>query len=207
MEKSPHWRDSRRQAILDVAFRTFLERGYAETSMAEIAARLGGSKTTLYHYFPSKEHLFVAVVEFESARTLEQLNEFVAPIGDVQAVLAAFGRHFLAAIGSADNIAFHRMIIAETVRFPQIGQIFYQSSIERGLSYTTVFVARMMEAGLLRSADARHAAIIFTDLCTGHLQRRWLMGFEAAMHESEMSAQAASAADAFLAIYAALSSK
>lgn len=207
MERPQHWRDSRRQAILGVAFKSFLDKGYAETSMAEIAARLGGSKTTLYHYFPSKEHLFVAVVEFESAHTLERLNEFVPPVGDTRAVLAAFGRHFLTTIGSADNIAFHRMVIAEAVRFPQIGRIFYRSGIERGLSFSTVFFGQMMERGRLRAADARQAATIFTDLCTGHLQLRWLMGLDEALADSAIAAQVAVAVDAFLAIYGATPEK
>jgi TetR/AcrR family transcriptional repressor of mexJK operon len=53
-------RDKRREAILDVARSVFSEEGYAATSMSSIAARLGGSKGTLYNYFKSKEELFGA---------------------------------------------------------------------------------------------------------------------------------------------------
>ena len=42
-------RDARREAILDVASDVFLEEGYANASMSTIAARLGGSKGTLYN--------------------------------------------------------------------------------------------------------------------------------------------------------------
>ncbi|MGH6965637.1 MAG: TetR/AcrR family transcriptional regulator, partial [Phenylobacterium sp.] len=44
-------RDARREAILDVAQEVFLEEGFANASMSTIAARLGGSKGTLYNYF------------------------------------------------------------------------------------------------------------------------------------------------------------
>lgn len=49
------------QLILDAALIMFAEKGYAETSMADIAhaARLG--KATLYYYFPTKEALYQEV--------------------------------------------------------------------------------------------------------------------------------------------------
>ena len=55
-------RDLRRKAILDIARDIFLSQGYAATSMSQVAARLGGSKGTLYNYFSSKEELFSAMV-------------------------------------------------------------------------------------------------------------------------------------------------
>ena len=55
--------DARREAILDVAQEVFLEEGFAAASMSTIAARLGGSKGTLYNYFRSKDELFKAYVE------------------------------------------------------------------------------------------------------------------------------------------------
>src|SRR5258708_8438615 len=54
--------DARREAILDVAQQVFLKEGYAAASMSTIAARLGGSKGTLYNYFRSKEELFEAFI-------------------------------------------------------------------------------------------------------------------------------------------------
>ncbi len=56
-------RDERRQAMVAIASDVFMEEGYAATSMSAIAARLGGSKGTLYNYFRSKAALFTAVVE------------------------------------------------------------------------------------------------------------------------------------------------
>src|ERR1700722_2359782 len=55
-------RDSRREAILDVAAEVFMDVGYSAASMSMIAARVGGSKGTLYNYFKNKEELFEAQV-------------------------------------------------------------------------------------------------------------------------------------------------
>src|ERR1700721_3771942 len=55
-------REEPRESILKVAREVFFENGYAATSMSSIAARLGGSKGTLYNYFKNKEELFEAQV-------------------------------------------------------------------------------------------------------------------------------------------------
>ena len=53
-------RAEREALMLDVAERTFGELGYQASSMDEIAARAGVSKPMLYHYYGSKERLFLA---------------------------------------------------------------------------------------------------------------------------------------------------
>ena len=65
-------RDERRDGILDVARDCFLADGYAATSMSTIAARLGGSKGTLYNYFKSKDEVYLALAS-EGARQFAPL--------------------------------------------------------------------------------------------------------------------------------------
>ena len=54
---------AKRAAIVAAARAEFLAHGYGATAMSAIAARVGGSKTTLWTYFPSKQELFAAVVD------------------------------------------------------------------------------------------------------------------------------------------------
>jgi AcrR family transcriptional regulator len=51
------------EEILPIATQIFASRGYASTDVQEIADRLGIAKGTVYHYFPSKEQLFLAAVD------------------------------------------------------------------------------------------------------------------------------------------------
>src|SRR5579871_1033504 len=53
----------REQLILEAADDLMLERGYHDTSIDDIAARVGISKGTVYHHFTSKEDLVVALLE------------------------------------------------------------------------------------------------------------------------------------------------
>lgn len=54
--------ETKSQAIVDIAAEVFREMGFQRASMSEICRRVGGSKATIYSYFPSKELLFFEVM-------------------------------------------------------------------------------------------------------------------------------------------------
>ena len=66
-------RQEREALILQVAEEVLMEKGYRETSMDEIAARVGVAKGTVYLHFPSKEDLVVAIF----ARDMQQFLQAV----------------------------------------------------------------------------------------------------------------------------------
>ena len=49
--------------ILDMAAQCFMTRGFASTSIDDVARRLGSTKGRIYHFFASKADLFFAVAE------------------------------------------------------------------------------------------------------------------------------------------------
>lgn len=55
--------DNRLGAVLDAAARLFAERGYAATSMRDIAGACGMLPGSLYYHFAAKEDLLIAVYE------------------------------------------------------------------------------------------------------------------------------------------------
>ena len=50
-----------RERILDIALHLFIRKGYAETSLREIAAELGFSKAALYYHFESKQDILLGL--------------------------------------------------------------------------------------------------------------------------------------------------
>src|SRR5215467_10408767 len=131
-------RDDRRDMIVAIAQATFIENGYSGTSMSAIAARVGGSKGTLYNYFKSKEELFVAVIEKKCAQILGMMNEAeIKSGGDLRATLTDFGEHFTELVLSEDSIAMFRLAVSESDRFPEIGAAIYNSGISQNLRRTT----------------------------------------------------------------------
>ncbi|MFC9976342.1 TetR/AcrR family transcriptional regulator [Spirillospora sp. NPDC127200] len=65
-------RTDTRERIQRAALDLFLDRGYDQTSLREIAERLDVTKAALYYHFKSKEEIVTALVE-ESARPVEEL--------------------------------------------------------------------------------------------------------------------------------------
>ena len=51
------------RAIVDAAYELIVEQGYAATSMRQIADRAGLALGGIYNHFPSKEEVFVAIIE------------------------------------------------------------------------------------------------------------------------------------------------
>ncbi len=75
--------------MLDAAEEIFGERGYAGTSMDEIAARVGVSKPLVYQYYGSKDGLFVACLSRLRARLLESVSSVVFEAPDAEQALYA----------------------------------------------------------------------------------------------------------------------
>ena len=82
----------REQQILDVAVEEIGRVGYAGLSVAEVADRAGVSKPLVYHYFRTRDGLFVACVERASAVLDEAVAQVITGASDVavaQRTLAA----------------------------------------------------------------------------------------------------------------------
>ena len=56
--------ESTREALIQAARDLFWKKGYRATSVAEILERAGAHSGSLYHYFPTKQDLLVAVLDW-----------------------------------------------------------------------------------------------------------------------------------------------
>ncbi|WP_294394821.1 TetR/AcrR family transcriptional regulator [uncultured Sphingomonas sp.] len=187
----------RRRAILEVAERSFTERGFANTSMSTIAAELGGSKTTLWTYFPSKEDLFAAVLDSKIAAFQQALDEALIPEGGTAAALTRFGRVVLRKILSRDSMALHRLIVAEVERFPALGETFAARGPDRSRARLARYLEEEMAAGRLRQGDSHLAARQFFALCQSgcYLDRLWRPRM---VEAADPDAEVAEAVDIFM---------
>jgi TetR/AcrR family transcriptional regulator, fatty acid metabolism regulator protein len=67
-------RQEREALILKAAEDVLMEKGYHETSIDEIAARVGIAKGTVYLHFPSKEELVLAIFERDMQQLLQSID-------------------------------------------------------------------------------------------------------------------------------------
>jgi len=98
-----------RQAVLDSACRLFGEKGYADTSLEDIAADCNLTIRPIYHYFGNKKALFSAVTEHVSARIIDTMvtDEDMDP----DLVMKKSWRNFL---NLCDDPAFRRIVLIDS---------------------------------------------------------------------------------------------
>jgi AcrR family transcriptional regulator len=195
--------DERRQAILKIAYQAFLTDGYAATSMSNIAAKVGGSKATLYNYFASKEELFTAVIEEECKDVQDMLADTHWDLSDLRAALIGFGDRFIHLILTDDKVATYRLVTAETGRFPELGRAFYTSGPAKSLDWLSQHFDRAVADGGLVAGNTRVMASQFFQLCKGDIHHRVLWNAVPAPTEEEIREAVEQAVDTFLAAYGA----
>lgn len=167
--------EAKRESILEIASQVFQEMGYERTSMDEIAARMGGSKVTLYGYFPSKQNLFLEVATYAGARHLGPAYDELTPGGeDLPRMLRRFGEKFLAFVCTPEATGTYRMVVAQSGQ-SDIGRSFFELGPKRGEETVTAFIQSEMDGGRLKKKDASVAAMHLTALLMSETQHRMLM--------------------------------
>jgi TetR/AcrR family transcriptional regulator len=108
--------DLKRRAILDRSAELFADRGYARTSMSEIALACGSSKALLYHYYANKEQLLHDILKAHFVRLEEAVQAADVPAAPPVERLRTLIAALLAAYEGAD--ALHKVQINELTALP-----------------------------------------------------------------------------------------
>jgi TetR/AcrR family transcriptional repressor of mexJK operon len=193
----------KRKAIVEAATALFLAAGYGAVSMDAIAGRAGVSKRTLYCHFPGKDALFGAVMGNVCANVIgtrppEELTE-----GAPHAVLTDYGRTFLTLITSRQALALFRVVTAESVRFPELGEIFYRLGPQRWTGLLSTYLGEQHRKGALCVPDPGAAAAQFLAMVKGPVHMRLSLGVGARPDKGEIDAVVEAAVGAFLRAYRA----
>jgi AcrR family transcriptional regulator len=106
-----------RQAISNIATQMFVDRGFDEVTIAEVADAAGVAKMTVTNYFPRKEDLVL-----DRAEAIERhLADVIAARAPGESMLAAIRRDYAEAVARADvtlglsSPAFAAMILGSPV--------------------------------------------------------------------------------------------
>lgn len=194
-------REERRDAILEVAKRYFLEHGYAGTTMSGIAASLGGSKGTLWSYYASKDLLFGDVLDRVTEDFRQQLSMALHRDVPVETALVAVCAQFLTRVTNPDGIALHRLVVGEAGRFPELGRIFYERGPQRVHSLLSRYIAEAMARGDLTQDDPDVAANVLTALCLAGHHQKLMVGMIDCLAPAEAEDWARKAVAIFLRTY------
>jgi AcrR family transcriptional regulator len=163
-----------------------------------VAQRVGISKRTFYHRFEDKPALFAAVVHRIIERLRPRADMPLIEGADLQAVLERLAALILRAALSPHAIALHRLIVAESARFPKLAAVVArEGATEEAIKLIAGLLEREAEAGRLELDDSVFAARQFLQMVIGLPQRR-AMGLGTRMTARELAGWPRSVVHLFL---------
>ncbi|MFZ3192665.1 MAG: TetR/AcrR family transcriptional regulator [Moraxellaceae bacterium] len=169
----------RRAALLSAANQLFLQRGFAQVSLDDLVAEVGGSKAAIYQYFGSKKGLLAALVSYrcelffdenEPPEHLDNQCIRVQLLKTAQLIYQAFTR--------PDNIAFMRLIIEASQNDREMAELAYDAGPRRGLEKIATLLHEAHDAGQIDCPEPHESAILFLGILR-HAQWRLLVGLPA----------------------------
>ncbi|WP_206239212.1 TetR/AcrR family transcriptional regulator [Novosphingobium terrae] len=176
MSKREERRGERRATILETAGACFLEHGYAGTTMSAVAARLGGSKGTLWSYFSSKEELFAACIEEKTEIFRAELVQVLNPGAPLRPAIEGFCRRFMAKIREPQSVALYQLLCGEGTRAGEASRIFYERGPGVVQALLVAFLSGHEAGGRLSGGTPLEMAQVLISLCTGISHQRALLG-------------------------------
>jgi len=190
-----------RERILDAAFTSFMERGYAATSTLEIATRARVSKRELYTLVGNKQQVLVACIGARAKR-MQAPVDLPAPENReaLSQILTAFGTQILREITDPAVVAVFRLAIAEAVHAPEVAQTLDSVGRETIRVALRQIMARAHSSRLL-DGHAAELAEQFGTLLWGNMMVGLLLGVDDRPTPREAAARARAATETFLRLH------
>ena len=186
--------ESGRDRIIHVARQLFTERGFADVSMQQIADAAGLRKASIYHHFPSKVELFVAVSWLEIDDLHAQTTAALASADALVPQLVAVTEVWLQSIKGDRG----RMMREFQEHVPHAELMQLECRMEEFLGTLATAFAQAAARGELRDISPLVAAGYFSDLVSGAVYRVYVSPSRASEAEVDVHAVAGELVDCFL---------
>jgi TetR/AcrR family transcriptional regulator, mexJK operon transcriptional repressor len=162
------------RALLNAARQSFLERGYSQTTLEEIARAAGITKPTLYARYADKSALFAALMrdrleEWAGASPLETDDG-----GTLEEWLVRFATYSLDLLAETETGLFADFVINEGARFPEVKEVFRTVMFAHSVALVTRRIAIEPDAQDDRPDPEWVAARLF-ELIAGWLHYRRML--------------------------------
>jgi len=143
--------------VVDAARKLFMERDYAQVSTTEILALSGVSRGALYHHFPSKRDLFLAVYEASEQRMIASIAAEAAGAETPFAALLQSACAYLCLCEKDEE--FRRIGLAQS-RVVLGWEGWRVAANDLGIGVTLALVSAAIDAGELPVADPETVALM-----------------------------------------------
>lgn len=157
----------RKIEIVHAAVTCFLERGYHQTGVRDIARQAGVSLGNLYNHFKGKEAVLAFIAEIEGEE-LAKFIELLSEPDDPQAALEHFINDYAEYVSRPENAMLGAEILTEALRNPVIEDVFGKNR-----SLLIEALVRCLNIGAKQGVfvpydDLRSVASMVLDTLEGH---------------------------------------
>ena len=165
-----------KEMILEEALRQFSEKGYAATSMSDIAKPLGITKAALYKHFESKQQIFDLIVEGTRERYDELLESLSLHLSDKKPAkkdvdyysnitpkklcdsVLKFVEYTMT---DTYSVQVRHMLTMSQFQSPELGEMYTKRYVDTMLEYDEKIFKELMKRGIMKNADAHQMALYF----------------------------------------------
>lgn len=187
--------------VVEGARKVFLAEGFEGASVDLIAKEAGVSKATLYSYFPDKRVLFIEVAKEECARQANRAVQVDCCDVPVAEMLKMIGTSMMEFLTSDFAQRIFRICVAESDRFPELGQEFYMSGPQLMEDRLSQYFAFACERGQLKIDDMHFAAHQFEALMKADIFIKMVFNMVEKPGQKDIDRVVDGAVDTFLARY------
>lgn len=146
--------EARPDEVLDAALELFVERGFSNTRVDDVARRAGLSKGAVYLYFPSKEALLEGLVRRAVVPIADSALGFLDGFdGDPRMVISMVLKMLAGRLGDPKVLAVPRLIFREVPAFPELAAMYRREVLDRVIPVVERLIARGIASGHLRAVD------------------------------------------------------
>lgn len=192
--------EAQRDKIIAAASELFTAHGFDAVSTADIAARMGGSKATLYNYFPSKESIFAAVMLHSAMAQKNKLFTALERDLPLPEKLTAFGFEYLQFALSQPMVDVQRSVLAQAGKI-DIGPTVYEHGLKKAWQPVADLIAAAMVHKAMIVADPWLAAMQYKALLEANLKERRMLNVKVTITKPALRTAAEMAFAVFWAYY------
>ncbi|ARS25823.1 TetR/AcrR family transcriptional regulator [Sphingomonas sp. KC8] len=154
------------QAVYDEAWAEFARHGYPLSSVERVARACKIARTTIYRSHPSKRDLY----EVSIARVIDRIYrsdlDLAKDISQPRDVLIEIAFNILESFLSPDNVALHKMLVADAGEIPEVTYKLYEYIVNIYLGRFDYIFEVLMCDSIIEGEDAAHMAWYFFILVT-----------------------------------------